>query len=255
MIKFNKRVATRIVTVFLMSLSITACASTEKPLSDTQSQEENVTETEKSKQTVTVARDPNAPAEPEKNDVASGQMAEMGEAVSEIDVQEEGIVPDAMVYTINKAEQFTDYVQAGISKDELNPVVEGDVLDEQGNLKSGVKLIVVEMTIENICVGAERNITSFSLLCADSAEDISDDTDVIDFFEAPIPVYFSNPNGQREGDNWKDYYFYNLPAGQSKNVKVGWYIDTDQFDLSKLYLVYNRYNDEYKKYVKIEFAD
>lgn len=254
MIKINKQVVLGIITVFLMSIFMTACTFTESPSNSTQAQNDDQKGGDKSKQTEIVIPDPDAPAEPEKKEVSSGSIAEIGEAVSEIDVQNGELIPDALVYTINKAEQFDDHAQAGISEDEMNPFVEGFVFDEQGKLKPSVKFVVVDMTVENIRAELDRNITSFSLLCADSDEDISDDTTEINFFDVPIPCYFSNPSGSKVGDNWKEYYFYRLPVGQSKDLKVGWYIDTDQYDLSKLYVAFNRYDEEYQKFVKIEFT-
>ena len=41
--------------------------------------------------------------------------------------------------------------------------------------------------------------------------------------------------------------------GQSKDLKVGWHVDSGEFDLSNLYLVFNRYNDKYEQFVKLDF--
>ena len=242
----NKRIVTGIVMGLFVSASMTACTLAESPFNNALSQEDD----QKAKQTEIVERDPFAPAEAEKKNVASSHIREMGEDVSEIDVQNGNVIPDALVYTVNRAEQFDDYVQAGISEDAMNPFVEYELLDEDGNIKASVKFIVIEMTVKNNCAELDRNITSFRLRCADSAQNISDETTEIDFFDIPNPSYFSNPGGEKVGDEWMEYYHYSLPVGQSKDLKVGWYVDVDKYDLSKLYLVFNY--DEDERLVKIE---
>ena len=229
-----------IFTVVLLFISAAACGNE-------QGQKMN-----KEKQTEIVRPDPDASPEAEEKSVASDQIVEQGEEVAEMDVDNGEAIPDALLYTIKRAAIYQDISEAGISEDAMQPSYDEDILDSKGKIKPSVKFLVVEMTVKNICALSERNITSFSLLYADSTNKVSDHTSEIDFFDLPLPSYFSNPTGTRVGEDWKQYYDYRLPVGQSKDIKVGWYIDLERYNSSDLYLVFNRDVDKYEKFVRLE---
>lgn len=243
-----------VVAILLLSMSMTSCNSIKSLFNNTQPQdsEQQGDDKDKANQTEIATPDPAATSEPETKDVLPNNIRKMGEDVSERDVQNGKAIPDALVYTVEKATLFTDIAEVGISQDAMQPSVE-EFLDENGEMKSSVKFLVVEMTVKNVSALPERNITSFQLLCADSTKETSDRTTEIDFFDLPYPSYFSNPSGSKVGDDWKQYYDYSLPVGQSKDLKVGWYVDLEQYDPSNLYLVFNRGHDEFENFVKLDY--
>ncbi len=234
-----------IIACFLLCVSMIACKT----------QEDELQGGDKKKIAEIVTVDPDAPPEPEKKEVLSANMKKMGEEVSETDVQNNETIPDALIYKINKVTVYNDMSEADIDPDKIPSYMEGLdwVSDENGEIKPSAKFLLVELTVKNARALPDRNITSFDLLCADSSKEISNKSSEIDFYEIPPPDYFSNPSGSEVGGDWKGYYNYSLPVGQSKDLKVGWHVDSDEFDLSNLYLVFNRYNDEYEQFVKLDF--
>ena len=202
-----------------------------------------------------VTVDPDAPPEPQEKEVLSTNISKMGEEVSEIDVQDREAIPDALIYKVNKVTVYNDMSEADIDPDKIPSYMEGLdwVTDENGEIKPSVKFLLVELTVKNVRALPDRNISSINLLCADSSKEISNKSSEIDFLEIPLPDYFSNPSGREVGGNWQEYYDYSLPVGQSKDLKVGWHVDSGEFDLSNLYLVFNRYNDKYEQFVKLDF--
>ena len=250
--KNSMKVITRILSVLMLSVSMTACNSVRSLYDSTQIQENEQQGDRKDdvKQAEIYTEDV-ATSGPEEMSILSKQICGLGEEVSEIDIDKGKVIPNAFVYRVKKATIFKDITEAGISEGMLPSYIEGDFFDEDGKIKPGVKFLVVEMTVKNICGSTERTITSFDLLYADSMKETLDKTREIDFFELPLPAYFSHPSGSQRGEDWPEYYHYNLPVGQSKDLKVGWYIDFGQYNPSNIYLVFNRYEDELRRFVKL----
>lgn len=181
------------------------------------------------------------------------QLGKMGEPVGGMEVQNGNAVADALFYTMNKATMFDDFETAGIEPDAMGSLLTDESLtDENGELKPGIKFLLIELTVQNVSAEPERNITDLRILSAETGS-LSNGNTEASFFEVypSTPVYFSNPTGKRVGDDWKEYFDYKLPAGQTKTLKVGWYVDTEQYNEQNLYLTFD-YN-EYQKYIKIEF--
>lgn len=186
-------------------------------------------------------------------DMPPEQLGKMGEAVGAMEVQNGSAVPDALFYTINKATMFDDFEAAGIESDAMGSLLtDEDLTDENGDPKPGVKFLLIELTVQNVSAAPERNITALRLLSAGTGSSSNENAEA-SFYEVypSEPAYFSNPTGKRVGDDWKEYYDYKLPAGQTKTLKVGWYVDTEQYDEQNMYLTFDY--DEYQKYIKIEF--
>lgn len=182
------------------------------------------------------------------------QLYKMGDPIGLTELQNQEEISDALTCTINKATMFADISKAGIDINEmcsLSPDL--DIQDEDGKPKSGVKFILIELTMQNVRGTEERNITSMSLHCADTPTELSGNMEG-SFFEVypSTPAYFSNPTGKRINDDWKDYYKYRLPVRQTKNLKVGWYVDTGKYNTSNLYLIVSDF-DEGAKIVKLDF--
>ena len=177
-----------------------------------------------------------------------GQIKEMGEPVYAIDVQNGEIVSEALLFTINKAAIFYSAEDAGLDAADVLPASE-DLQDENGELKPSVKLMVIDLTAENLCALPDRNITEISVLCAcEALPQLTGESRDFKFWEVfpGEPAYFSDP-GKRE----KDYYSYRLPEGRRKELKVAWYVDTEKYNPENLYLTFNA--DEYQKYIRLVF--
>lgn len=185
--------------------------------------------------------------------VPSEQLKKMGEPIGAMAIQNGEAVADALFYTVNKATMFKNIEAAGIDIDAMDSTnADESLLDENGELKPDVKFLLIELTVQNVRDDPERNITDMRILSAETSSFSATNTEA-SFFELypSVPAYFSNPTGKRVGDDWKEYYDYKLPAGQTKTLKVGWYVDTEQYDEQNLYLTFDY--DEYQKYIKIEF--
>ena len=196
--------------------------------------------------------DPNEEGLPERieMDISTGYTREMGEEVPVEDVNDANqIVLDAVGFTVQNAELFEDYEAAGIAMDAV--VSDCEYSDEQGEkLKDEIKVLIVDMMIENYRAVPERNITEFDLVSLESEMELSDKLTNARFVLGLHPTYFFPP-----GKSDREYFHYYVPVGQSKNVRVGWYLDPEDFDFSNLYLVFNRWSEDGPRYVKLTLKD
>jgi hypothetical protein len=190
--------------------------------------------------------------QPQTVEAKSEQPVAIGEKVNAVDANMGEVIPDALIYTVNGASLFSDAVEAGIGSESMAAYIEGGVLDDGGNPRTGVKFLLVEMSVQNIRAVSERNISSVEVLCMAQSDTESDLSAESEFFEMPAPAYFSNPSGVKNADGeWKDYYSYSLPVGQTKNLKVGWYVDLANYRQSDLVLAFNRGLPEYVRFVDL----
>lgn len=195
--------------------------------------------------------------QPQPFTVTSNHLYQMDETVAAIDIQDGKIVNDALLYTFTKATLYDDFSQAGLDEDALSPYTGAEsecLLDDNGNLKKSVKVLLLELTVQNACAEPERNISSLSVCCVTSMNESGDRVEgsLLELFPGEI-AYFSQPSGKKIGEDWKEYADYSLPVGQSKNLKVGWLIDTDQYDPKHLYLDLD--DDEYRKLIHLDITD
>lgn len=152
------------------------------------------------------------------------------------------LIPNALNYTVTKINIFSDNVEAGIKDKYLN-LEDSEILDKNGQLKPSVKFIVAEIMVKNLRASSELNITDLDLVYCNSKSMLKK----ADISILSIPAYFS---GQKNKSD-KDYYEYNLAVGQSKTMNIGWYVDTEKYDLSNIYLAFNLYLDEHRSFVKL----
>jgi len=167
----------------------------------------------------------------------------VGDTIQAVNVYNGKITPNALSYTVTKFSIYSNFTEAGISKDELGASETALLTDETGQLKSSIKFVVAEITVKNLKAPSNMNITDFNFVYCNSS-DMSEEADIS---RLPLPDYFSSSRNNSE----KDYYSYDLAIGQSKNVKVGWYLDTEKYKESKVYLAFNLYQDEYRSFVKL----
>ncbi len=190
--------------------------------------------------------------QPQQDDIPQKQLGKMGEPIGAMDVKNGKAVACAMFYTISKAALFDNFEMAGIETDEMVSFLTDESLtDGNGELKPSVKFLFIELTAQNVKANPERNITDLRIISAQTASYGGKDTkdSFFDLYPAE-PVYFSNPKGKRIGDDWKEYYDYKLPVGQTKTFRVGWYVDTEKYDVKNMYLTFGY--EEYQKYIRIE---
>lgn len=184
----------------------------------------------------------------EKSDVVgeefqiSSGINVVGDTIEGVIAANGKLIPNALSYTVTKTSIFSDITEAGINEEELN-LEDADILDENGQLKPSVKFIVAEITVKNFKASSEMNITDIDLVYCNS-QSMSNEADISIL---SLPVYFTGQKNKIE----KDYYEYNLAIGQSKKVKVGWYLDTEKYKVSNVYLAFNLYLDEYRSFVNL----
>ncbi|MCI8608175.1 MAG: hypothetical protein HFE73_00855 [Firmicutes bacterium] len=225
--------------VLLLSCPLTGCHG---------ASDASITEVDKAKATQTaegLTQD-----QPQFFDIEKEQFKKMGEPVSGIDVQNGKAIQDALRYTVTAASLFDSFADAAIDTETTELTEAEEFLTADGQLKAGIKLMLLDLTVQNVGAEPKQNITALNILCGDS---VSEEKGKASFFELypSGPVWFSNPSGKRTADGWKEYYYYSLAVGQSKNLKAAWLIDTTQYDPQNLYLTFDY--DEEQKYIKLEF--
>lgn len=181
-------------------------------------------------------------AQAENYNISNG-IKKTGDTVEEFRVENNKIVPNALTYTIKKASLFSNFAEAGLSKDQMNDDVDPELFDTKGKLKSSVKFVVAEMTVKNLKASPRLNITTFLLEYSSS----SVTSKKMEFLFLSYPSYFSNSINKNKG-----YWACDLAVGQSKDIKVGWYVDTEKYHASNLYLVFNPDNAEYRQILKLD---
>lgn len=172
----------------------------------------------------------------------SGRIKKPGDTIQEISVQKGKLTPDAAEYVVTKATVFSSCTEAGIQENQTDLTESRELCGTDGKIKPGVKFLLVEMTVKNLRAPTNLNVTSILLRYSASPET----ENKMGFVSLPYPAYFSNPLNRE-----KDYYSYSLAVGQSKGIKLGWYVDAEKYGPSKLYLLFNQYQDEYRQIVKL----
>lgn len=100
-------------------------------------------------------------------------------------------------------------------------------------------MVLCDLDITNINVD-EHNISTFSLVSEDEKKEMQ---------LVGYPTFFSNA---QSSDSSK-YYHFTLLRGQTLSVRIGWYIDLDDYERENLYLAANFGGDEdYVSYIKLE---
>ncbi len=94
---------------------------------------------------------------------------------------------------------------------------------------SKLSFLLCDVNIKNINLDlGEQNITMLGVACLTP--------DGKELRELGLPAYFSESVDTKDGSH---YYNFELPAGQSMDAKVGWWIDLEQYKKENLYVIYN----------------
>lgn len=87
-------------------------------------------------------------AAPEYN-IQDGAVRAFGEEISAAGVLKGDLVENAMTYIVTNAEIFDSSVAAGIDSSKMEEYIDYRFTDENGNLRSEVQFLLVDITIRN----------------------------------------------------------------------------------------------------------
>ena len=102
-------------------------------------------------------------AAPEYN-IQDGAVRAFGEEISAAGVRKGDLVENAMTYIITNAEIFDSSDAAGIDPSAMEEYIDYRFTDENGNLRSEVQFLLVDITIRNNEMPQELNISSLELM-------------------------------------------------------------------------------------------
>lgn len=102
-------------------------------------------------------------AAPEYN-IQDGAVRAFGEEISAAGVLKGDLVENAMTYIVTNAEIFDSSVAAGIDSSKMEKYIDYRFTDENGNLRSEVQFLLVDITIRNNEMPQELNISSLELM-------------------------------------------------------------------------------------------
>lgn len=136
--------------------------------------------------------------------------------------------------TVNSAKLYNTPEEAGLEEAEL--LTDEDLLyDIETRMPalpvdtSKLSFLLCDVSIKNINLDlGELNITELQVagLMPDGKE----------LRSTGLPAYFSEAADEKDGPK---YYHLDIPAGQSADVKIGWWIDLEQYKKENLYVTYN----------------
>lgn len=181
------------------------------------------------------------PISPADKEAGTGEMWEEEEIFLSDEILNAGDTMQVMYYqdantlchgldiTLHKAGWYDSPEAAGLGSVEL--VEEAEVYDRDGNPQlldtAGIRLLSCDLTIRNIddAQGSEQHISSIMLAYADPS------TKKVTIVSCG-PAYFS-ASSSRAGAG--DYYHYQLPQGESKDMTVAWPVP-EEYEEENLYL-------------------
>lgn len=162
------------------------------------------------------------------------QIHSIGDLIDKVDPIPENEKNVSVQYKINSATLYTTPAEAGIHENQIARV------EYQKNLEKGIELskeevmqspmIIVDVTITNINE-EDPTISMFHLVERKAKGHVED---------IGSPCYYSM--GQ-EVDSQKYMHFSLLP-GQNIDMKIGWYINPEDYALKTIYLTDNLNGDE-----------
>lgn len=139
---------------------------------------------------------------------------------------------------VNAAELYKTPKEAGL--DDVHVLTDGSLCYDIETSSprsldvSKASFLLCDIGIKNISLDvSEQNITSLSLVCLTLDEK--------ELKLVGLPAYFSESVDVKDGSK---YYHYELPADQSVDAKVGWWVDLEQCKKENLYVMYNFRGDE-----------
>lgn len=145
-------------------------------------------------------------------------------------------------YTVNSVTLYSTPTEAGVTKEQINMV------DYPKNLNLSIEeimnspMIVADMTITNVN-DEDPTVSRFCLVEKKENGEIEG---------ISTPCYYS----QGEDVGGAKYYHYTLLPGQSTDMKMGWYINPQDYKFESIYLTDNLNGDEeITNYVDLGLAE
>lgn len=179
-----------------------------------------------------------------KNIIEDNKIVEMGSVIT-MDLLNEG-EKDITEYTINNTKVYSSLDESNIDK---NFILNRNNENIDKILGNGKKLILANVTVKNVDRNSNINIGELGLsyITENGEEDSGNFTSEIEYFSLATP--------KRDGKE-KDYYNYNLEKGESKSAEIGWVIDTNKFNLDRLYICIGSHTSyKYQKFVKLDIGE
>lgn len=179
-----------------------------------------------------------------KNIIKDNAVCEMGSVIT-LDLLDEE-VKYITEYTINSTNIYSSLEESNIDK---SLILNSKNENADKILGNGKKLLIANVTIKNVDREDDIYISEIGLNYIEKNRKI-ESGEVI-----PEIEYCSSPGPKKDGQ-WKNYYKCSLEKGESKSVEIGWIIDTNKFDLDKLYIdIGTQTSYEYQKFVKLEIGE
>lgn len=137
-----------------------------------------------------------------------------------------------MQYCVKKAEVFTNITEVGL---EIPYDSDKDVVNADGTLKDNnifIQLIVEVTNISEVNEGDDNSIGNLRIKSSAPARN-PDPNLPLDFAYYLRYMYFLN---SEYAFNAADYFHYKIAIGETKELKLGWIVNLDEFDKSNLFL-------------------
>ena len=153
-----------------------------------------------------------------------------------------------MKFCLKKAELITELAQIGIDK-----VYDYDkgALNPDGKLKNNYAFILVVIDVTNISCASDYddNAAYLGLKSGVSAKNPNPNFSYEMAYRPSEFTYFINSEYAFGSGS---YFHYKLAIGETKEIQIGWIVDLEEFDKSKLFLSIGEGGEEaLKKYVNL----
>lgn len=176
----------------------------------------------------------------------SDQILHAGDILSVMYYQDENTLSRELDITLHKAGLYDSPEAAGLGNVEFED--ETEVYDRDGNPElcstAGMRILSCDLTVQNIDAvgGSDQHISAIMLAYADP------DTRKVTMVSC-APAYFSASSSQVGSG---DYYHYQLPKGDSKDMTVAWSVP-DEYEAENLYLcvTYDNRDPEERQYFRL----
>lgn len=172
------------------------------------------------------------------------KIAQMG-SVIKLELPSDDVKPISE-YKINSTDVYSSLDESNIDKSLILNNNNENVDEMLGN---GKKLLLMNVTIKNVSRDKDIYISDLGLSYLEKNGEISTS-------KFPPEIKYFSETGYNKDGNWKSYYKFPLEKGESKNVEVGWIIDTNEFDLDNLYICIGSCTSyEYQNFVKLDIVE
>lgn len=170
------------------------------------------------------------------------QIHKLGEkVVSTVGYGEDAV---SMEYTVNNVKLYNSLKEATIDSDDT--IISDEDLDiyniREDKFANGWQLLVADVTIVNTDWKIENNENNIGWLGIAGKNDLIENISGIIYFSDHVELNERKTN----------YLHYILPIGETKTVKIGWFVNTGKVNFKDLYMCIGvSTNDEFKEFVSL----